>query len=119
MNTFPILKTGAVTQYPAKSRASFSSQVLQFVDGSEQRFPGYTQSLQVWTVQFNLLEEDELSRLADFFSDLAGAAGSFVFIDPATGTVYPDCSFEEDVFSMDVLAGARGKTTITIRENRS
>jgi len=119
MNTFPILNTSAVTQYPAKSQASFGSQVLQFVDGSEQRFPGYTNPLTVWTVQLNLLDEDEMSRLAEFFSDLAGAAGSFAFTDPATGTVYPDCSFQEDAFSMNVLAGDRGKTTLTIRENRS
>jgi hypothetical protein len=116
---FPTLKTGAVVQYPSKSGLSFSNQVLQFVDGSEQRFPGYATSLQTWTVQLDLLEEDEMSQLYDFFSNLTGPAGSFTFTDPATGTVYPDCSFGEDEFSMDVLPGDSGKTSFTIRENRS
>jgi len=119
MNTFPTLKTGAVVQYPAKSSLVFSNQALQFVDGSQQRFPGYATSLQSWTVQLDLLDEDEMSQLTDFFSSLTGPAGSFAFTDPATGTVYPDCSFGEDEFDMDVLAGDVGKTSFTIRENRS
>jgi phage-related protein len=119
MNTFPALKTGALVQYPAKSASSFSTQVLRFVDGSEQRFPGYATSLQRWTVQLDMLDEDEMTRLAEFFASLTGPAGSFSFTDPASSAVYPDCSFEDDEFSLDVLPGDLGKTTFTIRENRS
>jgi Conserved hypothetical protein 2217 (DUF2460) len=119
MNIFPILNTGAVTQYPAKATTTFSSQVLSFVDGSEQRFPGYASSLLSWTVQLDLLDEDEMTRLADFFANMTGPAGSFAFTDPATGTVFPDCSFANDEFSLDVSAGDLGKTTFTVLENRS
>jgi len=118
MNTFPTLNTGAVVQYPTKSAVSFSTQVLQFVDGSEQRFPGYAASLRQWTVQLDQLNEDEMSQLYDFFTNLTGPAGSFSFTDPSTGIVYPDCSFGEDEFSMEVLPGDVGKTTFTIQENR-
>ena len=119
MNTFPTLNTGAVVQYPAKSAVIFSTQVLQFVDGSEQRFAGYATSLRQWTVQLDQLNEDEMSQLYDFFTNLTGPAGSFSFTDPSTGTVYPDCSFGEDEFSMEMLPGDVGKTTFTIQENRS
>ena len=118
MNTFPILNTGAVVQYPAKSAVNSSTQVLQFVDGSAQRFPGYAASLQQWTVQLDQLNQDEMSQLYDFFTNLTGPAGSFSFTDPSTGIVYPDCSFGEDEFSMEVLPGDLGKTTFTIQENR-
>jgi hypothetical protein len=119
MNTFPLLNTGAITQYPAKAGTSFSNQVLQFVDGSEQRFPGYGGPQHQWTVQLDLLGEDEMSRLAAFFADLAGPAGSFVFTDPDTDTVYPDCSFGNEEFSMVEQPGSVAKTTLTIRENKS
>jgi|SRR5271165_875909 len=119
MNTFPILNTGAVTQYPLQPTTAFSSQVLQFVDGSEQRFPAYAGPLHRWSVQLNLLDEDEINSLTNFFTDLAGPAGSFTFTDPATGTVYPDCSFESVNFSMQIQPGDLGKTAFSIVENRS
>ena len=41
MSEFPPLKTGAVMQYPAQKEARFSTTVVRFTDGSEQRFPQY------------------------------------------------------------------------------
>lgn len=35
---FPTLKTGATLQYPAQRATAFSTDVVRFVDGSEQRF---------------------------------------------------------------------------------
>ncbi len=119
MNTFPTLNTGAITQYPAQAGSTFSSQVLQFVDGSEQRFPGYAAPVQRWSVKLELLDEDEVTTLAEFFSNVSGPAGSFSFTDPGTGTVYPNCSFEDDECSVQIQPGDLGSITFSIVENRS
>jgi hypothetical protein len=34
MSAFPALKTGAVLQYPAQRAVQFSTDVVQFIDGS-------------------------------------------------------------------------------------
>ena len=38
MNEFPKLKTGAVAQYPAQRTTRYSTHVMRFMDGSEQRY---------------------------------------------------------------------------------
>ena len=38
MANFPRLTTGAVTQYPSSRNLTYSTYVLRFVDGREQRF---------------------------------------------------------------------------------
>src|SRR5215469_15473775 len=96
MSDFPLLNTGAVMQYPARKAIQFSTQAVRFVDGTEQRFPGYATLLRRWAIQLGQLTEDEMSRLADFFSVQAGSAGNFSFTDPWDGTVYPNCHFEDD-----------------------
>lgn len=35
MQEFPLLKSGAVAQYPAQRAIRFSTQVMRFVDGSD------------------------------------------------------------------------------------
>ena len=38
---FPTLKTGAVMQYPGKRILQFSTDVVRFLDGTEQRYREY------------------------------------------------------------------------------
>ena len=119
MADFPTLKTGAVVQYPAERELRFSTEVLQFVDGSEQRFRGYGAPLRRWIVRLELLEDAELKRLEKFFDALQGALGNFQFTDPRDGAVYADCSLEEDEMTIEFNAEQQAKTTLVIRENRT
>ena len=94
MASFPVLKTGAIAQYPADRTPQFSTQTYR-VSGWElsrdsQRFPAV---LQQWTIKLALLDEGELEALRAFFLSQEGRAGSFSFTDPWTGTVYANCSF--------------------------
>ena len=116
---FPTLKTGAVMQYPGKRTLQFSSDILRFLDGTEQRYRDYPGLLHKWTIQLDLLDESELATLDQFFVSNQGSFGSFSFTDPWDGTVYPDCSLYEDTFGFEVRGEMRGKTTVTVRENRS
>ena len=119
MANFPALKTGAVAQYGSDRSRQFSTQVLRFVDGSEQRFPGYGTPLLQWVIRLDMLDESELVNLEQFFEDEGGRAGSFVFTDPWDGTVYASCSFASDDLDLQFEEAARGKTQVAIKENRT
>ena len=119
MSDFPILKTGAVLQYPAQKETSFATEVLRFVDGSEQRFRKYQQPLHRWAIQLKLLDERELQALGTFFRTQAGAAESFAFTDPWDGTKYPNCTLESSEAVLRLLDEANGATSVIVREKRS
>jgi hypothetical protein len=119
MSDFPTLKTGAVLQYPAQRRTQFSTKVLRFVDGSEQRFQNYPTPLRRWLIQIDLLDQAELHSLREFFRTQNGAAGSFSFIDPWDGTTYPTCSLGSDELTEELQDELKGKTSLTVQQNRS
>src|ERR1039458_8317774 len=119
MANFPALKTGAVAQYGSDRGRQFSTQVLRFVDGSEQRFAAYGAPLRRWTIRLELLDESELYALEQFFENEAGRTGTFSFTDPWDGTVYASCSFGSDDLAMQFQDVARGKTQVVVKENRT
>ena len=61
MANFPALKTGAVAQYPSDRTRRYSTQVLRFLDGSEQRFAGFGAPLKRWLIRLELLDDTELA----------------------------------------------------------
>ncbi len=119
MANFPALKTGAVAQYGSDQVLGYSTQVLRFLDGSEQRFPGCGLALHRWVIRLDLLDEGELAALEQFFLSQGGRAGTFGFTDPFDGTVYASCSFDVDELDLKFNESSRGQTQVTIRENRS
>jgi hypothetical protein len=106
-------------QYPGKRTLQFSSDIVRFLDGTEQRYRDYPGLLHKWTIRLDLLDESELATLDQFFVSSQGSFGSFSFTDPWDGTVYANCSLFEDTFGFEVRGEMRGKTTVTVRENRS
>jgi phage-related protein len=117
MATFPTLSTGAVLQYPANKTYSFSTHVVQFIDGAEQRFRDRAQYLHRWIVTLDLLTDSEMNGLREFFRIQNGAAGQFSFTDPWDGAVYANCSLETDEMTEVLEAEGQGKTALVIREN--
>ena len=118
MANFPALKTGVVAQYGSDRSRRFSTQVLRFLDGSEQRFPGFPAALQQWAIRLDLLDEGELETLREFFLSEEGRAGSFSFTDPWTDTVYANCSFGSDTLSLQFQGPQNGVTQAIVKENR-
>ena len=116
--SFPTLKTGAVAQYPSDRAVQVSAQVFRFLDGSEQRFLALGSPLHKWNIQLDLLDEAELNALEEFFASREGRSGSFMFTDPWDGTVYQNCSFDNDVFAARLRGSGQGGTQVVIRENR-
>jgi hypothetical protein len=119
MAQFPTLCSGAVAQYGSDQTRTYSTNVCRFVDGKEQRFPRYGISLKQWLIRLDQLNDDELSKLEDFFVQMSGPQGQFQFTDPWDGTQYPSCSFGQDSLSLEFHSVSRGRVTLSIKENRS
>ncbi len=105
---FPTLKTGAVTQYPATKSTKYSSFVVRFLDGSDQRHRQYTPTLLRWSVKLALLDESETRVLEQFFLSQGGQFGTFVFVDPWTKTAYPNCSFDQSTCAFQLAGESQG-----------
>lgn len=119
MADFPLLKSGAVMQYPAQRQVEFATRVLEFADGSEQRFRRYGSALRQWVIRLDLLTEGELKELESFFRIQAGRQEEFTFLDPWSNTEVAHCSLAEDSLEISLTGLDRGRTTLTIRENRN
>lgn len=119
MSDFPLLKTGAVTQYPSSRQLLFSTRVLTFADGGEQRFRQAAGAVRRWIIRLSDVTEDEFQSMKEFFRAQGGRLESFAFTDPWTGSEHADCSLESDALELDLRDEDRGRTTLIIRENRT
>ena len=119
MGAFPTLKTGAVMQYPAQKELQFSTTVIRFSDGSEQRFRQYQAPLHRWMVRLDLLDESELNQVREFFRAHAGTSETFQFTDPWDSTSYEHCSLGDNEMKDTLVRESCAQTTLTIVENRS
>ncbi|MBI2686418.1 MAG: DUF2460 domain-containing protein [Acidobacteria bacterium] len=118
MNEFPRLKTGAVAQYPARRETRFSTQIMRFVDGGEQRFREFSGPLRRWTVELMTLDDEEMDALEAFFAAEQGGSGTFTFVDPWDGTEYPGCSLENPDAFFEFTGIHDGRTRLVVRQNR-
>ena len=82
--------------------------MYRFIDGLEQRYRTGSTPLKSWVIRFDLLDEEELTTLEDFFLSQAGQFGSFSFTDPWDNTGYEDCSFDDDTLALDFSDLSRG-----------
>jgi hypothetical protein len=114
---FPKLGTGTVAQYPAQRGVRFQTEVLRFIDGTEQRFPQLKRSVHRWAIRLDLLTEQEVASMQSFFVAAKGRQGSFAFTDPWDGSSYPNCSLEADVMDATWLGEMNGSTSLVVREN--
>ena len=118
MSQFPTLSTGAVLQYPAEKQLQYMTGITPFLDGSEQRFRDFSDSITYWIVNLQLLTEQELRQVQDFFDNQQGRFGAFTFVDPWTQSTYSNCSFASDSLDADYADESRGHFTLVIRNNR-
>ncbi len=91
MSVFPLLSSGAVTQYPTLLTNGQGVQVIRFIDGSDQRYPTQGRMLRQWQIRLDLLNETEVAALEGFFVAQAGDYSPFVFPDPISGSNVANC----------------------------
>lgn len=114
MATFPVLNTGAVAQYPLGLGTCFSTQSVWFLDGSQQKYRLIGKGLRRWTINLNLLDEDELGAVIAFVEQQQSA--SFTFTDPFTGASVPNCVLSGQQFDATISPKLSGQTTVVIEE---
>src|ERR1700761_2765254 len=93
MDTFPALTSNAVTQYPAAVQYSQGVQVLEFLDGTDQRYLVQPKMLRLWRINLTQLNEDETQQIEAFFVSQQGNYSPFIFPDPFTGVNVTNCRF--------------------------
>jgi phage-related protein len=116
MPTFPLLKSGQDAQYPVRRTLRQNVETISFLDGSEQRC-ATSGPLHEWTIQFGLIDEQELGAIETFVEQLQGETGQFAFTDPLDGIQYNNCSLAISSLSETFHGPGRIATELVIREN--
>ena len=114
MAAFPVLKTGAVAQYPLGFGVRFATQAVRFLDGSQQKYRLTGTGLRRWTVNLDRLDEQELSAVIAFVEQQGSAV--FAFTDPFSGTNVQNCVLSGEQFDATMEREMSGRTTVVIEE---
>jgi hypothetical protein len=93
MAQFPLLNSGAITQYPAAVTYGQAVQVVRFLDGSDQRYLSQGSVLRMWEIRVDLLTDAEIFAIEQFFEGQNGNSQFFSFPDPITNVLTPNCIF--------------------------
>ena len=115
--TFPSLRTGALAQFPLRRELRRASEVVRFLDGSEQAYRAASGERRRWLIDLALLDAREAAQLRAFFEQQKGRWGTFAFTDPATGQSYASCSFESDAFPEKQECEGRASASLVVYEH--
>lgn len=119
MADFPTLKSGAVAQDGAAKFFQYSTRVVRFADGAEQRFRMRRGAQRQWIIRLELLSDAEAAEIFAFLEARQGRHGVFSFFDPWDEVEYPNCSLVDDDQFLDLLEHGRTAASIRIRQNWS
>jgi hypothetical protein len=114
MSTFPTLKSGAIAQYPATSHVRFGpTQVVEFLDGSSDRYCTGPGALRQWHVRLAWLDARECATVIDFLRRHQDT--EFSFVEPFSGETVPRCGFQGFEFRA-VMAGEMNEQVAAVIE---
>jgi hypothetical protein len=105
-------------QYPVATGVRLRTELLEFVDGAEQRFPSTGELLKRWVLQYSQLDEGEMRNLRTFVESALESGSLFPFIDPSTSVVYANCRINKAEFDESWGGDGQGSTRIEIVEVR-
>lgn len=115
MPTFPTLRTGAVTQYPATVKTSFgNTSVVEFLDGSSQRYSAGPAPLRQWIVRLERLDAREDVLVTTFLRN--NVEGTFAFHDPFSGVIAPRCALRGPETQHTIAGELSRESTFVIEE---
>jgi len=116
MDSFPLLSSGAVSQYPTETRVGQGVGIIRFLDGSDQRFLHSSHTFRRWRIELSLLSQAEITSLELFFNAQKGMFSPFVFKDPGTNTQIPNCRFASSEMNADYVGPNAHSTSLWIME---
>lgn len=116
MAAFPVLSTGAVTQYPLPMTTGQAVQVIRFLDGWDQRYLMQGRTFRSWQVKLDLLNESESQQIEAFFTSQQGDFGTFVFPDPYSGANVPNCRLAAPSLTTEYVEADTSSTSFWVIE---
>jgi len=116
MAAFPILSSGAVTQYPTGLTSGQGSRVIRFLDGSDQRYLMQARALRQWQIRLDLLNETEIQQVEAFFTDVQGDYSPFTFPDPISGADVPSCRLAAPALVSEYIGVDNSSTSFWVIE---
>lgn len=119
MANFPVLSTGAVTQYLTPVTVGQAVQVIRFLDGSDQRYLMQGKTRRQWEIRLELLNESETQQIEDFFAAQQGDYSAFTFPDPFSGANVPNCRLAAPTLVTDYMAVDAGSSTFWVIETNA
>ncbi|MBY0506335.1 MAG: DUF2460 domain-containing protein [Bryobacteraceae bacterium] len=84
---FPQLASGAITQYPLRSKEYLRTLVNQTADGRRIRYADVGASMMAWEMTQSALSDEEWTALETLFRACEGRRHSFLFLDPWSNLV--------------------------------
>jgi hypothetical protein len=116
MATFPALRSGTVGMYPSVLGLAYATEIVQFVNDSEQRW-----ATRVGTGDFELTFTDingyDLGILLEFFHSTKGQFDSTWSLT-INGNTYNNCCFLQDDFAYTDSKQNRYSTSLKCRQVR-
>lgn len=119
MADFPVLNSGAVTQYPALMGSGQAAQVIRFLDSSDQRYLIQPRALRQWQIRLDLLSESELQGFEAFFTSQSGDYSPFTFPDPFSGIAVPNCRLAAPGLVSEYVGVDVGSTSFWVIETNA
>jgi hypothetical protein len=116
MANFPVLNSGAVTQYPATLVWGRPGVAIRFLDGTDQRYSTRGRALRRWLIDLHLLTETELSNFEAFFQLVSGEVSLFDFPDPFSGLIVPKCRLAAPGLASEYQASGVSSTSFWVIE---
>lgn len=116
MASIPSLQSGSTVQYPLTTTRTYSTKVIQFIDGTEQRFAQTSKGRTRWTVSLRDLTASEVEDWGLFAAQSTVANQEFVFQDPVTGETHTKCRLSADPISIEHLDEQRAQLSLTVIE---
>jgi hypothetical protein len=116
MATFPVLMSGAVTQYPTRILISQEVRTLSFLDGSDQRFLNQGRQYRRWQIHLERLNDSEIRKIESFFELQHGEYSVFQFPDPISNQLVPNCRLATSGISADFIGVDKTSTNLWVIE---
>ena len=111
MASFPNLKSGTPALHPAARGTVFNTRVVQFEDGSEQRWQG-APALKRWRLIYRGIDGYDVSLVREFFRSVKGRFDKTWDIT-VDAVLYEDMVFEDDTLAVTELEDGRHDLTLS------
>lgn len=117
MPSFPTLTSGEICSYPLTRTRRFRTGVVQFVDGSEQRYAMGNGSLEEFELQAVGVSTTDKNTVRDFYLARGGPLDSGWDLT-LEGTTRHNCTFVEASFLAEQQGYNRWNVSVRVRQTR-